>query len=57
MRLYIDGSPACSVPWTGERAPNVLGIGYNPFGPGSAYFAGCLDEVRLKEVCRPPAPR
>lgn len=52
--LFVDGKPAGSVACEGERASSELGVGYNPFDGGSAYFRGCIDEVRLEGICRLP---
>lgn len=54
LRLYVSGRPDGEAPCVGARASNVTAIGCNPFGSRSGFFAGSLDEVRVRAVVATP---
>ena len=48
LRVYVNGAEDGSARCRGERGSQRIAIGRNPYASGSAYFRGCIDEVRLE---------
>lgn len=55
--LYLDGTLVDSANFQGFTGSGTTqaGIGYDPLVPGSSYFQGNIDEVRISDVALSPA--